>query len=148
MDRPAALKSLLAMPPEDRRTLFAAIVASLISESTATQGGAPEEAVAIAAWAESCEGGLAPAKPLERLETLADRNWFDLYTTAQLEAMILPTGAAHRAPENTPRPKKKAELAAWMAKHRAPAWVPPEARFLSKEDAQAAVNAMLKGEGE
>lgn len=144
-DAAAAISSLLECSDEARARLLAAVMAGLVSENTVyAKPGAWAESRAIAEWAEGWDdrGHDALADMME----LADAEWCELYTTPQLNAIADAVQADERAGPDDPRPKKKAELALWLSRHRGSDWIPPEARFLSPDDAQAAVDATLRGE--
>ena len=144
-DAAAAISSLLECSDEARARLLAAVMAGLVSENTVcAKPGAWAESRAIADWAEGWDdrGHDALADMME----LADAEWCELYTTPQLNAIADALQADERAGPDDPRPKKKAELALWLSRHRGSDWIPPEARFLSPDDAQAAVDAILRGE--
>lgn len=145
LDAGAALESLCEASQSDLLTIFAAVTASLTGEWSGMAGpGANDEALFIARIAEGWDD--RGHESFNALDELADAEWCELYTTPQLNSIADAVQADERAGPDDPRPKKKAELALWLSRHRGPDWIPPEARFLSPDDAQAAVDAMLRGE--
>lgn len=135
-DRETAMSALLALTREELLSLFAHVIANRCSDVswTAGPGTKPESLVLVGHIAEP-----------DDMDSPADAAWFGGYTTAQMVAMTTGCGAGLRAPEGEAPPGKKADRAEWMARHRAPTWLPPEARFLPEADMARAVDRMLKG---
>jgi len=135
-DAEIAVSALLALHHEELLDLFAHLIADQCVDMgwNAGPGCQPESRILT---------GLEPEQA--ELEGIADADWFRTYTSAQLRAIAGPAAAALRAPEDDPMPAKTAELSDWMARHRAPGWIPPEAQFLDEADMTRAVETLLKG---
>ncbi|RAN30663.1 ParB/RepB/Spo0J family partition protein [Hyphomonas pacifica] len=144
VSREKAFDALMGLSPEETGTLFAALIASRaldLRDRHQAGPGSTHEALSIADWAE-CE---PDHSKLTAMQTLADEEWFKAYTIPQLNIMAGPTGCLTSAKAGD-APTDRASLAAWMAEHRAPDWIPPEARFSTPDRMKQDVANLLKGE--
>lgn len=136
-DRETAMISLLALTQQELLSLFAHLIANRCSDVPFTAGpGAKSESRAIA----------GPDSDISdrALAGLCDADWLKAYTVAQLQAIAHDSGAASALEaDGKPLPANKASLVDALPAAIPPAYVPPEARFLSADAAEAAVGAML-----
>lgn len=128
-----AMQSLMGLPHEVLGNVFSRFIASLCIDASCTIGpGAKAETRLILESAEDDLGGLCTAE------------WLKAYTAPQIMALAEESGAAHamRA-AGKPVAANKSFLVSEVPGYIPPDYIPPEARILSREEAEQAVASML-----
>ena len=146
IDAEAATGSLLGLPSATLLAVFADIIANQCGDSAFTAGaGAKGESVAINRNFSPAD--LAVAR--QHMHGLCSSEWLKAYTVPQLHAIARDSGAAAALEaEGKPLAANKAYLVSTLPGLIPADYIPPEARFLDAEAAQAAVDAMLAKGGE